>query len=415
MSAMSKVFVIDSRCTIENLFLVTFAKPLPLRSETLSQIFHVPPCPSAARLTLPAVVGRADLTKGHVPEKGRKPRGNPAFQATICAFRRACALLGDEVEELQFMEFNKGAVGIFVTLCAIGGATGYFLATSGAPEPVLGAAPTALVADSTTQTPAQPAANFAPAPVATPQAPPTVIERRAATARPLAAPAPAPRSVAVRERPAPAPVENQRPIPSVVRDTTPVPAPAPAFEPAPVEAPPAPQFVDLVVPAESVIGLQMETTVSSETARLEDEVIAHVSRDVRVGDRVAIPSGAKAYGHVTLVERGGRLRERARLGIRFTLAVLADGTRIPLETDTIYREGDSPANESAAKIGGGAIGGAIIGGILGGAKGAMIGGSIGAGAGTAAVYTGGRNAATFTSGTPVTVRLVEPADVTVEY
>ena len=79
------------------------------------------------------------------------------------------------------------------------------------------------------------------------------------------------------------------------------------------------------------------------------------------------------------------------------------------------REGDSPANESAAKIGGGAIGGAIIGGILGGAKGAMIGGSIGAGAGTAAVYTGGRNAATFASGTPVTVRLIEPADVTVEY
>jgi len=201
-----------------------------------------------------------------------------------------------------------------------------------------------------------------------------------------------------------------------VRDTAPVPAPAPVFEPTPVEtAPTVPEFVELVVPAESVIGLQMETAVSSETARLEDEVIAHVTRDVRVGDRVAIPSGARAHGHVTLVERGGRLRERARLGIRFTSVVLADGTRIPLETDTIYREGDSPANESAAKIGGGAIGGAIIGGILGGAKGAIIGGSIGAGAGTTAVYTGGRNAATFPSGSPVTVRLVEPADVTVEY
>ena len=65
--------------------------------------------------------------------------------------------------------------------------------------------------------------------------------------------------------------------------------------------------------------------------------------------------------------------------------------------------------------GGGAIGGAIIGGILGGAKGAMIGGSVGAGAGTAAVYAGGRNAATLPNGTPLTVRLVEPASVTVEY
>ena len=114
------------------------------------------------------------------------------------------------------------------------------------------------------------------------------------------------------------------------------------------------------------------------------------------------------------MERGGRLQDRARLGVRFTSVVLADGTRLPLETETIYREGDAPSRESAAKIGGGAIGGAIIGGILGGAKGAVIGGSAGAGAGTAAVLAGGRNPATLPSGTPITVRVVKPTTVTVE-
>jgi len=114
------------------------------------------------------------------------------------------------------------------------------------------------------------------------------------------------------------------------------------------------------------------------------------------------------------VERGGKLKDRARLGIRFTSVVLADGTRVPVETDTIYRDGDSPGAESTAKIGGGAIGGAIIGGIFGGAKGAAIGATAGAGAGTAAVAAGGRNAATLPSGTPVTVRLIKPATVTVE-
>jgi hypothetical protein len=177
--------------------------------------------------------------------------------------------------------------------------------------------------------------------------------------------------------------------------------------------PAEPEFLELVVPADSVIGLELETTLTSEKAQVEDEVVARVSRDVRVNDRVAIPSGATARGQVTLVERGGRLRQRARLGIRFTSIVLADGTRVPLDTETIYREGDSPSGESAAKIGGGAIGGAIIGGLLGGAKGAIIGGSVGAGAGTAAVYTGGRNAAAFNSGTPVTIRLIEPATIAV--
>jgi hypothetical protein len=185
-------------------------------------------------------------------------------------------------------------------------------------------------------------------------------------------------------------------------------------EPLEPKAPPAPRFLDLVVSTDSVLGLQMETSVTSEKARVEDEVTARVTRDVRVGDRVAIPAGATARGEVTMVERGGKVRDRARLGIRFTSVVLADGTRVPVETDTIYREGDSPSGESAAKIGGGAIGGAILGGIFGGAKGAAIGASAGAGAGTAAVVAGGRNPATLPSGTPVTVRLIKPATVTVE-
>jgi hypothetical protein len=178
--------------------------------------------------------------------------------------------------------------------------------------------------------------------------------------------------------------------------------------------PPGPVYEELVVSAQSVIGLQMESSVSSEHARVEDPVVARVTRDVKIGDRVAIPAGAKANGEVTVVERGGRVRDRARLGVRFTSIVLADGTRLPIDTETVYREGDSPGRESSAKIGGGAIGGAIIGGILGGAKGAAIGGSVGAGAGTAAVMAGSRNNATLASGSPVTVRLEEPVTITVE-
>ena len=168
-------------------------------------------------------------------------------------------------------------------------------------------------------------------------------------------------------------------------------------------------------PKERAQRLRERSRVASVIGRdLELKALRDAYRDVRVNDRVAIPAGAQAHGQVTLVERGGRLRDRARLGLRFTSIVLADGSRVPLETETVYREGDSPTGESTAKIGGGAIGGAIIGGIIGGAKGAMIGGSVGAGAGTAAVYAGGRNAATLPSGTPITVRLVEPATVTVE-
>ena len=133
-----------------------------------------------------------------------------------------------------------------------------------------------------------------------------------------------------------------------------------------------------------------------------------------VDDRVAVPSGARAIGSVILVERGGKIKERARLGVRFHTLVLADGTELPINTEAIYREGDSPAGESARKIGGAAAGGAILGALIGGKKGAVIGAATGAGGGTAVVMAGDRNAATLPSGTVVTIRLAAPVGVEVE-
>jgi hypothetical protein len=182
----------------------------------------------------------------------------------------------------------------------------------------------------------------------------------------------------------------------------------------PPRAPEAPVkvFDELVVSADSVIGLQTENTISSETARVEDRVDARVTRDVRAGDKVAIPSGSRAIGSVIQVDRGGKFKERAHLGIRFHTLVLADGTRVPISTEMIIRDGDAPT--SAAKIGGGAVGGAILGAILGGAKGAVIGGATGAGAGAAATAAGDRRAATLPAGTQTTVRILSPVTVTVE-
>ncbi|MEO6236614.1 MAG: hypothetical protein ABIQ52_06410 [Vicinamibacterales bacterium] len=190
---------------------------------------------------------------------------------------------------------------------------------------------------------------------------------------------------------------------------------APAnVEPEPPAAPVVPETLELVVPADAVLGLQVERTVTSETARVEDRVEARVTRDVRVGDRVAIPAGSVVQGSVMEVERGGKVRERARLGIRFHTVVLADGSRLNIRTDSVVREGTSPTNESAAKIGGAAIGGAILGAILGGGKGAVIGGSVGAAGGTAATMAGGRNPAVLPAGTTVSVRVQQPVSVTVE-
>jgi type IV secretory pathway VirB10-like protein len=187
-----------------------------------------------------------------------------------------------------------------------------------------------------------------------------------------------------------------------------------AQEPSRAPEPPQPTLEDLVIARDSVIGLQTTTKVSSDTAHVEDRVEARVTRDVKVGDRVAIPAGAKVIGSVTQVVGGGKFKEQARLGIRFHTIVLADGTNLPISTETIVRLGDPPGNGSAAKIGGGAVGGAILGAILGGAKGAAIGATAGAGAGTAAVTASKASTVVLPEGTPLTPRILSPVTVTVE-
>ena len=308
------------------------------------------------------------------------------------------------------MDMNKSSIALLVALCLGAGAGGAYLASrDAAPSAEQAAAADPLPVEQSegvvSDAPPTPAPEAAP-PAVRPQ--PAPSPRTVAPARPSR---PARDAEAVRQTP-PAPVAER----TEARAEPPSLAPVRTADPEPAAPPPpqAPQFEDFVVSADSVIGLQLDGAISSERARVEDQVVARVTRDVRVGDRVVIPAGSRAEGEVTVVERGGKMRDRARLGIRFTSIVLADGTRVPITTEALYREGDAPGGESTAKIGGGAIGGAIIGGILGGAKGAIIGGSAGAGAGTAAVMAGGRNPATFPAGTPVTVRITQPATVTVE-
>ena len=311
------------------------------------------------------------------------------------------------------MNISNAAIGFLVGAGVAAGAGGAFMATrTSAPVATL-----AGQADPAAQRPVeQSEAIVAEEPQAVPVTELAPVSPRA-VARTAAAPVERRRAESPRPAPAPAPVAAPEPA------RTPAAAPSvEAIEPprivdnqaSRIVEPVGPQYDELVVSADSVLGLEIETAVSTERARVEDPVVARVTRDVRVGNRVAIPAGSRVNGEVTAVERGGRLKDRARLGVRFTSIVLADGTRVPIETETIYREGDSPVNESAAKIGGGAIGGAIIGGILGGGKGAAIGSIVGAGAGSGAVVAGGRNAATLPSGTPVTVRIHEPVAVTVE-
>jgi hypothetical protein len=271
--------------------------------------------------------------------------------------------------------------------------------TSPGPDAGSSAAPVVETPKSADPLPAQPVE--APAPIdkesprdATPTPARSVPVRAVRAERAPVQPAPAP-VVSASRPPEPAPVVPAAPPaePAPVAASAEVHQP-PAPEPAAKPAPPAPKVETFVIPADAVMGLEIENSVSSETARLEDRIDARVTRDVRGdGNVVLIPAGSRVQGDVTLVEHGGKFKDRARLGIRFHTLVLADGQELPIATEPLIREGDAVGAKTSTRIGASAAGGAIIGAIFGGQKGAAIGAAAGAGAGTAATTASKRSEA----------------------
>jgi hypothetical protein len=211
--------------------------------------------------------------------------------------------------------------------------------------------------------------------------------------------------------PLPAPATTAPQATDVAPPATP---PVPVVETPPVQEPAKPRLEEVTIKEDSVVGIRLDTTVTSESARVEDRVTAVVSRDVTVDGRTAIPAGARLEGTVSAVERGGKFKERARIGVRFHMLVLGENTRVPIQTETIFRDGESPTGEAGKKIGTSAVVGAILGAVVGGKKGAVIGGTAGAAGGTAAVAASGRNEASIPAGSPLTVRLTRPVILTVE-
>lgn len=303
-----------------------------------------------------------------------------------------------------------GAVALgCISAAGIGGYLAVRTATetsAAAPAPVVDAAVASPTPSAVVETPAA-----ASAPVEPSRRAPS-IERTASQARASrpAAPAPpltqAPQLVVAR---AEVPDEAVTSLPAA-----PEPVTAPFSDEAPMRVIAPPRVYDVELASNTVIGIRLDTNVSSETSRVEDEVTATVTRAVTIDGVTVIPTGAQLTGFVTIVERGGKIRERSRVGIQFTSVTLNDDARVAIRTDPIYREGDGPGGEAAAKIGASAVVGSILGGVIGGRRGAVIGGTAGAAGGTAMVVAGDRNEARLASGTALTVRLAQPAVFEIE-
>ena len=134
--------------------------------------------------------------------------------------------------------------------------------------------------------------------------------------------------------------------------------------------------------------------------------------------------GATIEGHVSSVQRSGRVTGRSELTLNFDTIRLRDGRSFRFggilesvrnaqgETVKIDNEGmvrdDDQTTKTVQRAAIGTAVGAIIGAIAGGGKGAAIGAVLGAGGGAGSVYVQGRDDLELDRGTELIIRTTGP-------
>jgi hypothetical protein len=171
---------------------------------------------------------------------------------------------------------------------------------------------------------------------------------------------------------------------------------------------------EATLPAGTELAVVLDTSVGSDTSRVEQPVEAHLSKGVSVNGEAVLPAGSQVTGVVTDASASARVKGRAHVAVRFdTLRPVPGGERYTIQTAAVGRTAPATKKNDALKIGVPAAGGAVIGAIVGGKKGALIGTAAGGGTGTAVVLATRGQEIHLAKGAPLILRLTAPVSIRV--
>ena len=161
---------------------------------------------------------------------------------------------------------------------------------------------------------------------------------------------------------------------------------------------PAAGTTTLTVPAGTKILLALRSGINTRSAQPGDGVYLASTFPVVLGDKVAIPAGVYVQGVIDRVQRAGRVKGRAEVGMHFTTMIFPNGSvvavpgalnNLPGATDAKVKDGEGDVQQAGSK---GKDAGTIARGAEAGAGVGSIGGAIGgsplAGAGYGAIAGG---------------------------
>lgn len=165
------------------------------------------------------------------------------------------------------------------------------------------------------------------------------------------------------------------------------------------------------IPAGTPIRIRTTAQIRSDRSSTGSIFAATLAEPIVVDGYTVAERGAEVEGIVTESDPGGRIKGVASITIGARSIMMADGRRLPVQTQTRTFEANSSVGKDAAKIGIASGIGAAIGAIAGGGKGAAIGAGAGAAGGTGVAMATRGDPARVPAETAIELRLAAPVTV----
>lgn len=167
----------------------------------------------------------------------------------------------------------------------------------------------------------------------------------------------------------------------------------------------------ITLPAGQPMLVRMIDEIDSKHNEVGDVFKASLETDLVNNGVLIARRGSTVFGRLAYAKEAGHLSGSSELQLELT-RIIIDGKEFPIVSGTYTLKGRGRGEDTARKVGGGAVAGAIIGAIAGGGAGAAIGAGVGGAAGAGVqIFTRGHQVK-VPSETLLEFRLDQPVNVT---
>ncbi len=171
--------------------------------------------------------------------------------------------------------------------------------------------------------------------------------------------------------------------------------------------------VQIVIPAGTVLKVQLNQSIRTSTHRANQSFFATLKEPLLFGTQELVPAGVPLIGVISRSVESGHFSGTALLELKLVRMIISNDTTYALATEPYQKEGRAHFLRNIGLIGVGALLGVGVGMALEETAGALVGILLGGGTGAVLAYVTGKEDLFLKAGTDLIFKLSGPVTITI--